>query len=51
MPVGLFEIPEEVKVEFDCQIFSDEKPDYYDFADQTKMMTGEEVFAAFAPPE
>lgn len=51
MPVGLFDIPEGVKVEFHCQIFSDEKPNYYDFANQTKMMTGEEVFAAFAPKE
>ena len=32
------------------QIFIDEKPGYYDFANKTKMMTGAEVFAAFAPP-
>lgn len=51
MPVGLFDIPEEVKVEFNCQIFSDQKPNYYEFANQTKMMTGDEVFAAFAPQE
>ncbi len=35
---------------FDSQIFIDEKPDYYSFANVTKTMTGEEVFAAFAPP-
>jgi hypothetical protein len=30
------------------QIFVDEKPTYYDFANKTKNMTGAEVFAAFA---
>ena len=34
--------------EFTMQIFVDEKPPYYDFANKTKMMTGAEVFAAFA---
>jgi hypothetical protein len=29
------------------QIFIDEKPDYYDFANKTKNMTGAEVIAAF----
>ena len=29
------------------QIFVDEKPPYYDFANKTKNMTGAEVFAAF----
>ncbi len=32
------------------QIFIDEKPDYYEFANKTQLMTGAEVFAAFAPP-
>lgn len=32
------------------QIFIDEKPDWYAFANKTKNMTGDEVFAAFAPP-
>ena len=32
------------------QIFIDEKPDYYEFANKTQTMTGAEVFAAFAPP-
>jgi hypothetical protein len=31
------------------QIFIDEKPGYYDFANKTHTMTGAEVFAAFAP--
>ncbi len=33
------------------QIFIDEKPAYYDFANKTHNMTGAEVFAAFGPPE
>ena len=33
---------------FKSQIFIDEKPAYYDFANKTKNMTGPEVFAAFA---
>src|SRR5215212_5588710 len=36
---------------FAAQIFIDEKPPYYDFANKTHNMTGAEVFAAFAPPE
>ena len=32
------------------QVFIDEKPAYYDFANKTHNMTGAEVFAAFAPP-
>ncbi len=31
------------------QIFIDEKPAYYEFANKTHNMTGAEVFAAFAP--
>ncbi len=30
-----------------AQIFIDEKPDYYDFANETPKLTGAEVFAAF----
>ncbi len=33
------------------QVFIDEKPDNYNFAETTKTMTGAEVFAMFAPPE
>ncbi|MGE3150677.1 MAG: GFA family protein [Pseudorhodoplanes sp.] len=33
---------------FTTQIFIDEKPAYYDFANETKIMTGAEVFAAFS---
>ena len=34
---------------FASQIFIDEKPAYYDFANKTHNMTGAEVFADFAP--
>ncbi len=33
---------------FDHQVFIDEKPDYYDFANQTHNMTGAELFAQFS---
>lgn len=33
---------------FDHEVFVDEKPRYYDFSNQTKKMTGAEVFAAFS---
>lgn len=49
LPAGLFDQLDDLdNAEFTTQIFIDEKPRYYDFANQTKMMTGEEVFAAFA---
>nr|WP_256371442.1 GFA family protein [Stappia sp. ES.058] len=34
---------------FTSEIFIDEKPDSYSFADSTQKMTGAEVFALFAP--
>lgn len=46
MPAGLFD--DLTDAEFTTQIFIEEKPSYYDFANKTKMMTGEEVFAAFS---
>lgn len=49
VPVGFFDGLEGLN--FDHQIFIEEKPDYYDFANDTKNMTGEEVFAQFAPSE
>jgi hypothetical protein len=36
---------------FRTQIFIDEKPSYYDFANQTHNMTGADVFAAFGSPD
>ncbi len=47
LPAGLF--GDEGYV-FDHQIFIDEKPDFYDFANETENMTGAEVFAKYAPP-
>ncbi|WP_252179456.1 GFA family protein [Endozoicomonas sp. 4G] len=43
VPVGLF--GKEYKFNFDHQIFIDEKPEYYCFSNQTKNMTGAELFA------
>ncbi|WP_029057167.1 GFA family protein [Stappia stellulata] len=36
---------------FTSEIFIDEKPDNYSFADSTQKMTGAEVFALFAPKQ
>ena len=33
------------------EVFIDEKPDYYNFAEDTKKSTGEELFAYFATQE
>lgn len=46
IPAGIFDNREGLV--FDHQIFIDEKPEYYSFANKTKNMTGEEVFAMFA---
>ncbi len=48
MPVGLFDgVTEDQGLVFDHQIFIDEKPDFYDFANETRNMTGKEVFEQF----
>lgn len=44
-PVGLLD--SELQFKFSHQIFIDEKPGYYSFANETKDMTGAEVFAHF----
>ena len=49
VPVGLFS--DDANIEFGSQVFIDEKPAYYSFADDTEKLTGEELFAKFAPPE
>ena len=50
MPIGLFGDGQDLV--FDMQVFIDEKPPYYSFAEKTKTMTGAEIFAMFgAPPE
>ena len=45
MPIGL--LNEQENIYFDHQIFINEKPTYYCFANKTIMMTAEEVFAQF----
>ncbi len=45
MPIGLFD--EDEKFSFDHQVFIDEKPSYYSFANETSNMTGAEVFAHY----
>ena len=47
MSAGLFD-SEEAFV-FDNQVFIDEKPSYYCFANETEKMTGAEVYAKYAP--
>jgi len=49
MPVGLFDT--EIPFVFDHQIFIESMPSYYCFENETKKMTGKEVFAQFSPPE
>lgn len=46
MPAGLFDDP--VGLVFDKQVFIDEKPAYYRFANETRDLTGAEVFALFS---
>ena len=49
IPIGLLDGDPEVL--FDSQIFIDEKPGYYSFANETENMTGAEVFAKYGAPE
>lgn len=44
---GLFD--DQTMLRMSLQVFTDSKPDFYDFAHETKMMTGAEVIALFAP--
>lgn len=48
IPVGLLEDSEGLN--FDHQIFIDEKPSFYSFANETKTLTGAEVFAQYSKP-
>ncbi|MDZ4878174.1 MAG: hypothetical protein CLLPBCKN_007609 [Chroococcidiopsis cubana SAG 39.79] len=48
LPAGIFDNDEGLM--FEHQVFIDEKPAYYSFANETKNMTGAELFAQFAPP-
>lgn len=45
MPIGLFGETEQLVL--DHQVFIDEKPEYYCFSQNTKDITGAEVFAMF----
>ena len=45
--VSLEALDDRADFAFTGQVFIDEKPAYYDFANATKTMTGAEVFAAF----
>jgi hypothetical protein len=45
IPVGLFDNAS--TLQFDHQIFIEQKPDYYAFANPTHNMTGDEVIAQF----
>ncbi len=49
MPAALFSGVDDFV--FDHQIFIDEKPPYYDFANDTEKITGAEIFAMYAPKE
>lgn len=49
IPVGLFD--DDNGIEFKREVFIDEKPHYYEFSNETQKLTGEELFAQFAPPE
>ena len=46
MPVGFFYNDD--RLVFDHQIFIDEKPEYYAFVNDTKDLTGQEVFEMFS---
>ena len=45
VPPGLFD--DQADLVFDHQVFIDEKPAYYGFANETSNMTGAEVFAKY----
>lgn len=47
LPVGLLDAIDDLV--FDHQLFIESKPAYYSFANTTDNLTGEEVFALFAP--
>jgi hypothetical protein len=47
IPLGLLDTDQ---WNFDHQIFVDEKPPFYAFANQTRNLTGAEVFALYAAP-
>lgn len=46
IPAGIFDDVENFI--FDTEVFIEEKPNYYSFANETKKMTGEELFTMFS---
>ena len=50
VPVGMLDLDPEALI-FESEIFIDEKPSYYHFANETETLTGAEVFAKYAPAE
>ena len=49
IPVGLFD--DDSGFVFKRQVFIDERPHYYEYSNTTEDLTGEELFAQFAPPQ
>jgi hypothetical protein len=49
MSAGAFD--DQSGLKFTNQVFIDEKPDWYAFSNETKNMTGAEIFAMFAPKD
>jgi hypothetical protein len=49
IPVGLFD--DDSNFEFKRQVFIDHKPDYYGFENKTECLTGEQLFALYAPSD
>jgi hypothetical protein len=45
--VGLFDV--DSGLVFQWQVFIDERPHYYQYSNKTDDLTGEELFAQFAP--
>ena len=45
LSLGIIEA--DIDFNFNCQIFFDNKPDYYQFADSTQVLTDQEVYESF----
>jgi hypothetical protein len=43
-------IDDTTELQLALQVFTDSKPQFYEFSNKTKMMTSAEVFAEYAPP-
>ena len=49
MAAGLLD--DQSKLRLSLQVYTDEKPEFYEFANKTRMMTRDEVIAMFAPAD